>query len=335
MSESGSSIEEITRMEEHLNDTMLKIFDDNHFDDANINTQPDYNEEYEFRKKNREKNSETLVHINSQTPYSYQTPYLTSTNFSHSNSMLTRGGLSSIINSNSNLQILPQYLDSSNTIPNFRYNQFHQHYSNNSASSFRFNSNNSGIPNYHNTQMSSGPINDYTYYDQSQRIFTSSDFNKSSNEFCHNSGFLHQVVRIPMSLTKLMPLYSSDKHIETKLTNISKPQSIPESFSKCSSHNQIAQAKKVSSLKINYDKLTIDEIITLIPVISKEQQGCRFLQGKVEKSLKFAENVIVPNIQIYFEGLMTDKFGNYLIQKLIDKLSSSSMVPIKKAVSKL
>lgn len=78
--------------------------------------------------------------------------------------------------------------------------------------------------------------------------------------------------------------------------------------------------KKCSS-NLNYNTFDHDEIIKLMPILVKQQAGCRFLQFKLDENRNYSEKYIIPNIVDYLYEVLTDQFGNYLIQKIIESTS--------------
>ncbi|KAI7864363.1 armadillo-type protein [Spinellus fusiger] len=57
--------------------------------------------------------------------------------------------------------------------------------------------------------------------------------------------------------------------------------------------------------------------------ICKDQNGCRFLQKKLEESSGQHLELIFNEIHSHFVELMTDPFGNYLCQKLLERCSNA------------
>ncbi|KAF9456801.1 armadillo-type protein [Collybia nuda] len=55
-----------------------------------------------------------------------------------------------------------------------------------------------------------------------------------------------------------------------------------------------------------------------IPVLCKDQHGCRYLQKKLEEGLPEHRDMIFRETFGHFADLMTDPFGNYLCQKLLE-----------------
>lgn len=87
------------------------------------------------------------------------------------------------------------------------------------------------------------------------------------------------------------------------------------------------------SSSVNYNYMTIEEIQKLLPQMCKEQLGCRFLQSKVESIPKYAEKYILPIIFNQLLEIILDQFGNYLMQKILDTVSSDTQSSIFKLVS--
>ena len=66
--------------------------------------------------------------------------------------------------------------------------------------------------------------------------------------------------------------------------------------------------------------------------LSKSQRGCRYLQSIIKVHEKRACKVILQELRMNFAELITDPFGNYLFQKLIDKCTDRSRRTIIKGV---
>ena len=59
-------------------------------------------------------------------------------------------------------------------------------------------------------------------------------------------------------------------------------------------------------------------------VLAKDQAGCRFLQSQIEREDLF-EIVLDATINNFAE-LMLDPFGNYLVQKLVEKCGDKQLL---------
>ena len=55
--------------------------------------------------------------------------------------------------------------------------------------------------------------------------------------------------------------------------------------------------------------------------VAKDQNGCRFLQRKFDEGGPIAISKVLPEVLANLIELMMDPFGNYLIQKLLDRCS--------------
>lgn len=62
----------------------------------------------------------------------------------------------------------------------------------------------------------------------------------------------------------------------------------------------------------------LDQLVGQIYALSKYQQGCRFLQKKLDEKNPTNTNIILKELSDHMVELMTDPFGNYLFTKLIE-----------------
>ena len=70
--------------------------------------------------------------------------------------------------------------------------------------------------------------------------------------------------------------------------------------------------------------------MTLLQVLSvaKDQNGCRFLQRKFDEGGAAAIALVFPEVLDNLIELMVDPFGNYLIQKLLDRCSEEQRLQV-------
>lgn len=61
-----------------------------------------------------------------------------------------------------------------------------------------------------------------------------------------------------------------------------------------------------------------EQLIGKIYMVSKDQQGCRFLQKKLEEQDPQTVDIIFNEVYEHINELMIDPFGNYLCQKLLE-----------------
>ncbi|KAK5108886.1 hypothetical protein LTR62_007688 [Meristemomyces frigidus] len=67
-----------------------------------------------------------------------------------------------------------------------------------------------------------------------------------------------------------------------------------------------------------FSQITVDQLIGEIYGLCKDQHGCRFLQRKLDERADNAVQIIFEEIKDHIIELMTDPFGNYLCQKLLE-----------------
>ncbi|KAJ7566493.1 hypothetical protein O6H91_02G106000 [Diphasiastrum complanatum] len=91
----------------------------------------------------------------------------------------------------------------------------------------------------------------------------------------------------------------------------------------CSIHNQQQQFKYTS----------LQEVEGRIFAIAKDQHGCRFLQRKFDEGDPEEMQKIFLEIIDHIIELMTDPFGNYLIQKLLEVCDEAQHMKILHAVT--
>ena len=69
--------------------------------------------------------------------------------------------------------------------------------------------------------------------------------------------------------------------------------------------------------------------------VAKDQNGCRFLQRKFDEGGAGAIGAVLPEVLEHLIELMMDPFGNYLIQKLLDRCSEDQRLAVlQKAAEK-
>ncbi|KAI4386308.1 hypothetical protein MLD38_004249 [Melastoma candidum] len=86
------------------------------------------------------------------------------------------------------------------------------------------------------------------------------------------------------------------------------------------------------SQKINLD---VEEVAGRICLMAKDQQGCRLLQRKIaEGPPEVVEKIFFEVIDHMIE-LMTDPFGNYLVQKLLEVCDEGQLTQILKVVTRM
>lgn len=63
--------------------------------------------------------------------------------------------------------------------------------------------------------------------------------------------------------------------------------------------------------------------------VAKDQNGCRFLQRKFDEGGAASIAMVFPEVLDNLIELMVDPFGNYLIQKLLDRCSEEQRLQVQ------
>ena len=98
------------------------------------------------------------------------------------------------------------------------------------------------------------------------------------------------------------------------------------------SYNYISENKiiRMNLLPLNksfYDYSEEEILQYAIPLI-KDQSGCRFLQEKLKSNKYFVNEKLFPHIKDNLKELACDSFGNYFLQVLLDILSYDNLIKI-------
>lgn len=78
---------------------------------------------------------------------------------------------------------------------------------------------------------------------------------------------------------------------------------------------------------------TLEEVEGRIFTIAKDQHGCRFLQRKFEQGVSEDVHKIFIEIIDHIVELMTDPFGNYLVQKLLEVCDEAERMEVIRRVT--
>ena len=85
-------------------------------------------------------------------------------------------------------------------------------------------------------------------------------------------------------------------------------------------NNQIRTVESNRQRKQNYNLLSNEELAKQSFNIAKNQNGCRYLQKRVENNKDLVPTLFFPNILGHFPELSNDQFGNYYIKVIIKYL---------------
>lgn len=99
----------------------------------------------------------------------------------------------------------------------------------------------------------------------------------------------------------------------------------------CQDHLSYSESTDVESLHYTFN--TVDEVRGKILEIAKDQHGCRFLQRKFMEGKDGDIDKIFAEIIDHIVELMTDAFGNYLVQKLLEVCSDDQRMQIIRRIT--
>lgn len=101
----------------------------------------------------------------------------------------------------------------------------------------------------------------------------------------------------------------------------SQSDKVPSNFSSPDKNDSDFHKKITLYIKNHYkfdpNNLTINQLRYYVIPFCREQYGCRYLQMMIEKSPSVAKDLIFNQVLNDLKSIVNDRFGNYLIQKLI------------------
>ena len=87
--------------------------------------------------------------------------------------------------------------------------------------------------------------------------------------------------------------------------------------------------KEDDSFNTEENKLLLSNLL----VLAKEQTSSRYLQQFIDKNPKIGTVFLYPTIIKNISDLITDQFGNYLIQKLFSYINQNQFTDILNAIA--
>lgn len=90
-------------------------------------------------------------------------------------------------------------------------------------------------------------------------------------------------------------------------------------------NRELKTTKLIKNPITDLEELGIEDIGKYAYSLAKDQAGCRFLQKKLDETSSLA-NDIFPKLMDKLIELMNDSFGNYLIQKVLEKLTDDGIL---------
>ncbi len=74
---------------------------------------------------------------------------------------------------------------------------------------------------------------------------------------------------------------------------------------------------------------SLEDVKGQVLQVAKDQNGCRFLQRKFDEGGPATISMVFSEILENLIALMMDPFGNYLIQKLLDRCSEEQRLQVR------
>ena len=148
-------------------------------------------------------------------------------------------------------------------------------------------------------------------------------FNPQPNNFCFPPGMGNNFNMNPrFNQGNMMPQMNQQPPLQNM--NLNPMGTGSSNTSTMLSGNNLKQKKQKTQSQINFSTMSLSELIKNSNVISKDQSGCRFLQKKIEEQPEIASKILNNALQNIIE-IITDPFGNYLIQKLFDYMTEEQI----------
>ena len=85
-------------------------------------------------------------------------------------------------------------------------------------------------------------------------------------------------------------------------------------------NNQNKRGNSNKQRRQNFNLLSNEELSKQAYILAKNQNGCRYLQKRVENNKDLVPTLFFPNILGHFQDLSNDQFGNYYIKIIIKYL---------------
>ena len=111
----------------------------------------------------------------------------------------------------------------------------------------------------------------------------------------------------------------SNNNYKGKNVNINNNQDNQNIINNNSTEN--SKINNHNSSNDNYYEYSNEEILNLSIELIKEQVGCRFMQEKIKNEHNFANELLFQKIQNNLKELSCDSFGNYFLQAFIEILT--------------
>ena len=228
-------------------------------------------------------------------------------------------------NNNANYNGIYDYftVDNNNQFPN---NNFTQYVSQNQNQYNFLNNNTNMIPNFQNQQ---------NYFDY-QNLYNNNNYllNPNNNPIINvniNTGISNYTNNNNNSNTiNSNSNYQQNNYLNlnNNLNGINYPQMFNIGNINDNLNNNVVNKKKGKmSLKMNINNMSLSDLIKNSDVICKDQSGCRLLQKKIDEQPEIALKILNVCFEKIIE-IITDSFGNYLVQKLYDYMNEEKFLQL-------
>ena len=227
-------------------------------------------------------------------------------------------------NNNANYNGIYDYFTvDNNQFPN---NNFTQYVSQNQNQYNFLNNNTNMIPNFQNQQ---------NYFDY-QNLYNNNNYllNPNNNPIINvniNTGISNYTNNNNNSNTiNSNSNYQQNNYLNlnNNLNGINYPQMFNIGNINDNLNNNVVNKKKGKmSLKMNINNMSLSDLIKNSDVICKDQSGCRLLQKKIDEQPEIALKILNVCFEKIIE-IITDSFGNYLVQKLYDFMNEEKFLQL-------
>ncbi len=114
-------------------------------------------------------------------------------------------------------------------------------------------------------------------------------------------------------------------NLNNNLNGINYPQLFNVGY--LNNNKGVNKKKGKMTLKMNVNNMSLGELIKNSDVICKDQAGCRLLQKKIDEQPEIAMKILSVCFEKIIE-IITDPFGNYLVQKLYEYMTEEKFLQL-------
>jgi len=126
------------------------------------------------------------------------------------------------------------------------------------------------------------------------------------------------------------PFRKAEGQTPPRSTSVSADDDSTNKLKKSQSMTSVYSVLEENRLDLKFPEL--DQMVGQIYALSKYQQGCRFLQKKLDEDNASHTQIILSELMDHLMELMTDPFGNYLFSKLMEHCDNVQKEQIVKKI---